>query len=82
MNDQAKNLDIKTNKKGFLEIKAKVKELLPSTTFKVETENGHEILAYLSGKMRLHHIHILPGDTVLLEISPYDLKRGRITYRF
>jgi translation initiation factor IF-1 len=58
-----------------------VKELLPNTMFRVELENGHEILAHISGKMRLHFIRILPGDTVVVEMSPYDLSKGRITYR-
>jgi len=58
-----------------------VKELLPNTMFRVELENGHEILAHISGKMRLHFIRILPGDTVVVEMSPYDLTKGRITYR-
>ena len=58
-----------------------VKETLPNTTFKVELENGHEILASISGKMRLHFIKITPGDQVTVEISPYDLTKGRITYR-
>ncbi len=58
-----------------------VKELLPNTMFKVELPNGHEVLAHISGKMRLHFIRILPGDTVTLEMSPYDLTKGRIVYR-
>ena len=58
-----------------------VKELLPNTMFRVELENGHEVLAHISGKMRLNFIRILPGDTVILEMSPYDLTKGRITYR-
>jgi len=55
---------------------------LPNATFKVQLENGHEVLAHVSGKMRMHFIKILPGDTVTVELSPYDLSRGRITYRF
>jgi len=83
MNDLVeKKVEIKTNKKGFLEVKGRVIELLPAATFRVEMENGHIVLAYLSGKMRLHKIRILPGDFVLLEISPYDLKRGRIIFRY
>ncbi|MFH1366759.1 MAG: translation initiation factor IF-1 [Patescibacteria group bacterium] len=77
-----KKAEIKTNKKGFLEVKGKVIELLPAASFRVEIENGHVILAYLSGKMRMHKIRILPGDEVLLEISPYDLKRGRVIFRY
>lgn len=72
----------KRNKKGFLEVTGVVKELLPSATFKVELENGQEILAYLSGKMRMYKIRILPGDRVNIEITPYDLTKGRITYRY
>lgn len=59
-----------------------VKDALPNAIFKVELENGHEVLAHISGKMRMHFIRILPGDKVRLEISPYDLSRGRITYRY
>lgn len=58
-----------------------VEEALPNTTFKVKLDTGHEILAYISGKMRIHYIRILPGDRVVLEISPYDTTRGRIVYR-
>ena len=58
-----------------------VEELLPNATFKVTLENGHEILAHLSGKMRMHKIRIMPGDSVTLEMTPYDLSKGRITYR-
>ena len=71
----------KVNKKGFLEIDGEVLDLLPNTTFKVALENGHEILAHLSGKMRMYKIRILPGDRVTVEISPYDMTKGRITYR-
>ncbi|MBU1037294.1 translation initiation factor IF-1 [Patescibacteria group bacterium] len=70
-----------TNKKGFIEIIGTIEELLPSATFKVRLENGHEILAHLSGKMRMYKIRILPGDKVKVEMSPYDLSKGRITYR-
>ena len=58
-----------------------VKEPLPNAMFKVELENGHVVLAHISGKMRMHNIRILPGDKVTIELSPYDLNRGRITYR-
>ena len=68
-------------KEDVIECESVVKEPLPNAMFRVELENGHEILAHISGKMRMHFIRILPGDTVRLEISPYDLKRGRITYR-
>ena len=62
--------------------KGKVVEPLPNAMFRVELENGHKILAHVSGKMRMHFIRILPGDRVLLQLSPYDLTRGRITYRY
>ena len=55
---------------------------LPNATFRVQLENGHEVLAHVSGKMRMHFIKILPGDTVTVELSPYDLSRGRIVYRY
>jgi translation initiation factor IF-1 len=69
-------------KAGVIEVEGVVKEALPNTTFKVELENGHVILAHTSGKMRMHFIRILPGDKVKLELSPYDLNRGRIIYRY
>ncbi|HUE97201.1 MAG TPA: translation initiation factor IF-1 [Longimicrobiaceae bacterium] len=59
-----------------------VTEVLPDTNFRVELENGHEVLAYISGRMRKNYIRILEGDRVTVELSPYDLRRGRITYRF
>jgi len=62
-------------------VTAVVKEALPNAMFKVELENGHQVLAHVSGKMRMHFIRILPGDSVTLEMSPYDLARGRIVYR-
>lgn len=65
----------------IIEVEGKVIELLPNTMFRVELPNGHRVLAHISGKMRLHFIRILPGDKVLLEISPYDLTKGRITFR-
>ena len=64
-----------------IRVEAVVKEALPNAMFKVELENGHEVLAHVSGRMRMHWIRILPGDKVSLEISPYDLTRGRIVYR-
>jgi translation initiation factor IF-1 len=64
-----------------IKVQGKVIETLPNAMFKVELENGHQILAHISGKMRMHFIKILPGDTVSVELSPYDLTRGRITYR-
>ncbi len=57
-------------------------EALPNANFRVELPNGHKVLAHISGKMRVHYIRILPGDRVLVELSPYDLSRGRVTYRF
>ena len=68
-------------KKDAIEVEGKVIELLPNTMFRVELPNGHRVLAHISGKMRLHFIRILPGDKVLLEMSPYDLTKGRITFR-
>jgi len=62
-------------------LQAKVTDALPNAMFKVELENGHKILAHVSGKMRMHFIRILPGDTVVVEMSPYDLNRGRIVLR-
>ena len=70
------------NKDEVLEVRGKVLEPLPNAMFKVELDNGHKILAHVSGKMRLHFIRILPGDKVLVEISSYDLARGRIIYRY
>jgi translation initiation factor IF-1 len=68
-------------KEASIELSGVVKEALPNATFRVELENGHEVLAYVSGKMKKFFIRILPGDTVTLEMSPYDLTRARITYR-
>ena len=65
-----------------IEVEGTVVEALPATQFKVELDNGHEVLAYLSGKMRKYYIRILRGDRVRVELSPYDLTRGRITYRY
>lgn len=69
-------------KEEMIEIEGTVVETLPNAMFKVELENGHVILAHVSGKIRMHYIRILPGDKVTVELSPYDLTRGRITYRF
>ena len=63
-------------------LEGKVLEPLPNAMFKVELDNGHEVLAHISGKMRMHYIRILPGDRVQVELTPYDLSRGRITYRY
>jgi len=70
----AKQAPIKTD--------GEVLEALPNATFRVKLENGHELLAHIAGKMRMHYIKILPGDRVALEISPYDLNKGRIVYRY
>jgi translation initiation factor IF-1 len=68
-------------KEAAIELEGVVKEALPNATFRVQLDNGHEVLAYVSGKMKKFFIRILPGDTVKLEMSPYDLTRARITYR-
>jgi translation initiation factor IF-1 len=68
-------------RRDVIEVEGKVVELLPNTLFQVELPNGHRILAHVSGKMRLHFIRILPGDKVMVEVSPYDLTKGRITFR-
>lgn len=70
------------SKEEAIEVEAKVVEILPQTKFNVELENGHVILAHVSGKIRMNNIRILPGDKVKVELSPYDLTRGRITYRY
>ena len=70
------------SKEDAIELEGKVVEPLPNAMFKVELENGHQVLAHISGKMRMHYIKILPGDEVTVELSPYDLDRGRITYRY
>ena len=69
------------SKEDVLEVEGTVLEALPNAMFKVELENGHKILAHISGKLRMHFIRILPGDKVTVEISPYDLTKGRITWR-
>ncbi len=69
-------------KKDTIEVEGTVAEALPNGMFRVELANEHHVLAHISGKIRLHFIRILPGDKVLVELSPYDLTRGRITYRF
>lgn len=68
--------------KDVIELQGTVTEVLPDTNFHVKLENGHEVLAYISGRMRKNYIRILEGDKVTVELSPYDLRRGRITYRF
>lgn len=68
-------------KEEAIVVDGKVLEALPNAMFKIELENGHKVLGHVSGKMRMHYIRILPGDKVSVELSPYDLTRGRITYR-
>ncbi|GDX12700.1 MAG: translation initiation factor IF-1 [Holophagaceae bacterium] len=70
------------SKEEAIELEARVVEALPNAVFRVELENKHQVLAHISGKMRKNFIRILPGDKVLVEVTPYDLTRGRITYRF
>jgi translation initiation factor IF-1 len=70
------------SKEESIEVQGKILDTLPNAMFKVELDNGHVVLAHISGKMRMHFIKILPGDKVTVELSPYDLTRGRITYRF
>lgn len=79
--EQDKPQDKPIDAKDFIEMQGEVLELTPATTFKVRLENGHEIAAYLSGRMRMNRIRLLPGDMVKVQISPYDLSKGRITYR-
>ena len=69
-------------KEDLIEMQGEVIENLPNATFRVKLENGHIVLGFISGKMRMHYIRILPGDKVQVELTPYDLTRGRITYRY
>ena len=69
-------------KEKGISVDGTIMKTLPNATFRVQLENGHEVLAHVSGKMRMHFIKILPGDTVTVELSPYDLSRGRIVYRY
>ncbi|MFO8241061.1 MAG: translation initiation factor IF-1 [delta proteobacterium ML8_D] len=69
------------SKGDAIQVEGKVLETLPNAMFRVELENGHKVLAHISGKMRMHYIKILPGDVVTVELSPYDLSRGRVVYR-
>jgi len=69
-------------KKEAIEVEGEVIEALPNAMFRVELPNGHKVLAHIAGKLRVHYIRVLPGDKVLIELSPYDLSRGRITYRW
>lgn len=74
--------DTSVSKDDMIEVQGMILDTLPNAMFKVELENGHEILAHVSGKIRMNYIRILPGDKVTVEMSPYDLTKGRITYRF
>jgi translation initiation factor IF-1 len=78
----AKDKQQGAQKEEGIQVEGKVLETLPNAMFKVELENGHPVLAHISGKMRMHYIRILPGDRVLVELSPYDLSRGRVVYRY
>ena len=69
-------------KDDVIQMQGEILENLPNATFRVRLENGHVVLGHISGKMRMHYIRILPGDRVLVELSPYDLQRGRIVYRY
>jgi len=71
-----------STREDSIEMEGTVVEPLPNAMFRVELDNGHKVLAHISGKMRMHYIRILPGDKVVVELSPYDLTRGRITYRY
>src|SRR5687767_14118761 len=77
-----RNAEDMPKKDGAIEIEGRVVEPLPNAMFRVELENGHKVLAHISGKMRQHYIRILPEDRVVVELSPYDLTRGRIVYRY
>ena len=70
------------SKEDVIQMQGEVLENLPNATFRVKLENGHVVLGHISGKMRMHYIRILPGDRVQVELTPYDLQRGRITYRY
>ena len=78
----AKNKEKTAQKEEGIQVEGSVVETLPNAMFKVELDNGHQVLAHISGKMRMHYIRILPGDRVLVELSPYDLTRGRVVYRY
>jgi translation initiation factor IF-1 len=80
--DQSEEKPLPKPKEDAIVLEGKILESLPNAMFKVELDNGHEVLAHISGKMRMHYIRILPGDKVQVELTPYDLTRGRITYRY
>ena len=77
-----KSKESSSAKEEGIQVEGTVLEPLPNAMFKVELDNGHQVLAHISGKMRMHYIRILPGDRVLVELSPYDLTRGRVVYRY
>ena len=77
-----RNVEAMAKKDGAIEVEGRVVEPLPNAMFRVELSNGHKVLAHISGKMRQHYIRILPEDRVVVELSPYDLTRGRIVYRY
>lgn len=79
---QERDRNLMSKKDGALELEGTIVEALPNAMFRVELENGHKVLAHISGKMRMHYIRILPDDRVVVELSPYDLTRGRIVYRY
>jgi translation initiation factor IF-1 len=81
-NTPSRNAEDMAKKDGAIEVEGRVVEPLPNAMFRVELENGHKVLAHISGKMRQHYIRILPEDRVVVELSPYDLTRGRIVYRY
>jgi translation initiation factor IF-1 len=82
LDDQQRIVEDMPKKEGVIEIEGTVVEALPNAMFRVELSNGHKVLAHISGKMRQHYIRILPEDRVVVELSPYDLTRGRIVYRY
>jgi translation initiation factor IF-1 len=81
-NDPQERTTLAKPKEDAIVLEGTVTEPLPNAMFRVELENGHKVLAHISGKMRMHYIRILPGDRVQVELTPYDLTRGRITYRY
>lgn len=82
MPNDTNTASVKASKKGFIEIQGEVVELLPNAMCKVVLDNGHQIMGIMSGKMRMHKIKVMPGDRVTVEMTPYDLTKGRITYRY
>ena len=79
---QSRSIPLPKPKEDAIVLEGTIVESLPNAMFRVELENGHKVLAHISGKMRMHYIRILPGDKVQVELTPYDLTRGRITYRY